>query len=111
VLAFQTPFTSYKSIPLPIARSCEEPRTPIAQISHALAAHTHARFLNSAALAEARPLVRSIKDQNEFNKLVKHHAANTGLPVVRVSATLFAFLSGNERTPTTKPQASCAEAP
>eukprot|EP00614_Pseudopedinella_elastica_P004697 CAMPEP_0172614050 /NCGR_PEP_ID=MMETSP1068-20121228/49158_1 /TAXON_ID=35684 /ORGANISM="Pseudopedinella elastica, Strain CCMP716" /LENGTH=447 /DNA_ID=CAMNT_0013418719 /DNA_START=74 /DNA_END=1414 /DNA_ORIENTATION=- len=35
-----------------------------------------------AVVVSARPLVREIKDQAEFNKLLKHHAANTGLPVV-----------------------------
>ena len=32
--------------------------------------------------AHARPLVRSIKDQREFEKLLAHHASTTGLPVV-----------------------------
>ena len=38
------------------------------------------RFIIVPALC--RPLVRNIKDEKEFNKLLKHHAANTGLPVV-----------------------------
>ena len=33
-------------------------------------------------LVAARPLVRNIKDQREFDKLLKHHATTTGLPVV-----------------------------
>jgi thioredoxin len=36
----------------------------------------------SAISVEARPLVRNIKDQKEFETLLKHHAKNTGLPVV-----------------------------
>ena len=38
--------------------------------------------LPSSCPVSARPLVRNIKDEREFDKLLKHHAANTGLPVV-----------------------------
>ena len=30
----------------------------------------------------SRPIVRSVKTNDEFKKLLKHHAENTGLPVV-----------------------------
>eukprot|EP00629_Pelagomonadales_sp_RCC1024_P003493 CAMPEP_0119263978 /NCGR_PEP_ID=MMETSP1329-20130426/3215_1 /TAXON_ID=114041 /ORGANISM="Genus nov. species nov., Strain RCC1024" /LENGTH=284 /DNA_ID=CAMNT_0007263719 /DNA_START=61 /DNA_END=912 /DNA_ORIENTATION=- len=35
-----------------------------------------------AALAAARPTVREVRNLGEFNKLIDHHKANTGLPVV-----------------------------
>ncbi len=38
-----------------------------------------------AVLADARPIVRDIKDASEFEKLLKHHRTVTGLPVVRTT--------------------------
>ena len=34
------------------------------------------------SLSLARPVVRNVKTNDEFKKLLKHHAENTGLPVV-----------------------------
>jgi thiol-disulfide isomerase/thioredoxin len=34
------------------------------------------------AMAVARPIVRNVRTNDEFKKLLKHHAENTGLPVV-----------------------------
>lgn len=73
---------------MPIARSWEDHVPLFFLPTPSLLTRT---LPNSAAVAEARPLVRSIKDQNEFNKLVKHHAANTGLPVVRGLRDSFGF--------------------
>ena len=33
-------------------------------------------------VASARPLVRNVRTNDEFKKLLKHHAENTGLPVI-----------------------------
>mmetsp|Transcript_56674 Transcript_56674/g.133823 ORF Transcript_56674/g.133823 Transcript_56674/m.133823 type:complete len:734 (+) Transcript_56674:56-2257(+) len=38
--------------------------------------------LGLLSVADARPLVRNVKTNTEFKKLLKHHAENTGLPVV-----------------------------
>merc|ERR1719272_1525656 len=35
-----------------------------------------------ACMTEARPLVRNVKTNSEFNKLLKHHKENTGFPVI-----------------------------
>jgi thiol-disulfide isomerase/thioredoxin len=34
------------------------------------------------AVSVARPVVRNVRTNDEFKKLLKHHAENTGLPVV-----------------------------
>lgn len=39
-------------------------------------------MLACVSLARARPLVRNVKTDDEFRKLLKHHAEVTGLPVI-----------------------------
>lgn len=39
-------------------------------------------FLAAIARASTRPTVRNVKSLAEWNKLLKHHAENTGLPVI-----------------------------
>merc|ERR1719272_719128 len=39
-------------------------------------------FVGLPGLNEARPLVRNIMNQNEFDKLMKHHSEKTGFPVI-----------------------------
>ncbi|EKX43982.1 hypothetical protein GUITHDRAFT_72625 [Guillardia theta CCMP2712] len=48
----------------------------------ALALRTAAVLLLALQTAHSRPLVRNVKDHNEYKKLLKHHAEVTGLPVI-----------------------------
>ena len=48
----------------------------------AMSSFCRALYALLLASAAARPLIRNIRDQREFDKLLKHHADTTGLPVV-----------------------------